>query len=295
MVDTGGSSNAASFLWSTLTTSTPEPKVMLKRLTYNRGIRKFFRRFGLETALVPIYYRLTGPKDDLLRLEVGGIDVRFQIHSPQESRMLESMGGEGSERHILELFIDMLRPGDVVYDIGSNIGLYAVILAKAVGETGSIVAFEPESQSYAHLCQNLTLNHLHNVRPFQIALGDYTGQASFDRRNYSVGHTAQESDPAEDITIVEVVQGDHLVNTEGLPAPRAVKIDVEGYEYRVINGLSRTLQQPSCELVCCEIHPKQLTSGVTPESIIDTLKSFGFGRVDTYQRWDTFHAVCWRD
>ena len=205
------------------------------------------------------------------------------------------MGGEGSEQHILELFIHCLRPGDVVYDIGSSIGLYTVILAKGVGEQGQVVAFEPERQCYDHLQHNLRLNRLTNVWSFRKALGDYTGEAGFDLANYRLAHPYPGRESGEQEAMVEVVQGDQFVEAEQLSPPRAVKIDVEGYEYAVIKGLSQTLQRPSCELVCCEIHPKLSPSGIKPEMVLDLLKSLGFNRIDIYPRWDTYHAVCHRD
>jgi hypothetical protein len=71
-----------------------------------------------------------------------------------------------------------------------------------------------------------------------------------------------------------------------------VKIDVEGYEHAVIQGLRHTLAQRACELVCCEVHPAQLPPEIKLETVAGLLKSFGFSHIDTYPRWDqTFHLV----
>jgi hypothetical protein len=81
-----------------------------------------------------------------------------------------------------------------------------------------------------------------------------------------------------------VEKGDRLVAEEHLPLPRAVKIDVEGNEYAVIQGLRHTLAQPVCKMVCCEIHPHLLPASVHAESILELLKSLGFAHIDRQGR-----------
>jgi hypothetical protein len=92
--------------------------------------------------------------------------------------------------------------------------------------------------------------------------------------------------------MVDVVEGDRLVESENLPLPSAVKVDVEGSEYAVLRGLSRTLREPACRMISCEVHPNLLPSNVKPDDILTLLKSFGFSRIDIRWRRDTFHALC---
>ena len=252
------------------------------------------RRLGVARSLVDAYYHLLKPRGNILSLTVGGIDARFYVRTPQELRMLESMGGEGSEEHIIEIFLRLLRPGDVVYDIGSNIGLYSVIMAKAVGAQGHVIAFEPESRCFDHLDQNIKLNGLTNVLAFRKALGSRTEESQFDVENYRVMSHDAGAAPPRHLVPVDVVRGDQLVQSEGLPLPKAVKIDVEGMEYAVIEGLSDTLKRPKCEMVCCEIHPHLEPEGINPDMVLSALASLGFTKVDLYPRHATYHAVCYR-
>lgn len=62
----------------------------------------------------------------------------------------------------------------------------------------------------------------------------------------------------------------------------------------MIKGLRHTLAQPTCELVCCEIHPQLLPAGVNPDAISALLKSLGFGRVDLYPRDSEYHIVAYK-
>jgi hypothetical protein len=95
---------------------------------------------------------------------------------------------------------------------------------------------------------------------------------------------------------VVLENGDRLVAEEKLHLPRAVKIDVEGYEQSVIAGLSHTLAQAECELVCCEIHPHLLTAGARADDILEQLKSLGFAHVERWgrERDENFFFVAWK-
>jgi len=270
---------------------------LLKRLTYRREVIAAARLFGLRSILRKWYYWWGRPRDVIVRLELAGTSAQFYVRTPEELRLLESAGGAGGEQRVWELLASSLKPGDVVFDVGANVGLYTVLLAKVVGDGGQVISFEPEGQTYAHLLDNLKLNSLTNVRCFRKALGERSGQAML-YSNEAIGgaslvHPPAGKGPGE---VVDIVEGDQLVLAENLPLPRAVKIDVEGYEYAVIQGLRRTLAQHACQLVCCEVHPARLPADVKPETVGDLLRSVGFSRIDTYPRWDkTFHLVAYKE
>ena len=91
---------------------------------------------------------------------------------------------------------------------------------------------------------------------------------------------------------MEIAQGDELAAAEKLPTPRVVKIDVEGYEHAVIQGLRHTLSDPVCEMICCEIHPSMLPAGVTPDAVLDLVERLGFKQIQQFPRWDkTSHII----
>lgn len=268
----------------------------IKRLTYRRELRKLVRFLHLSKVFRKWYYSWLRPPNGIMTMEVRGISSQFYIQTPGELRILESRGGGGyGEQHILEQLLSSLHPGDVVYDIGSHVGLYTVFLAKAVGSGGQVIAFEPENQNYEHLLNNLKLNNLPNVRAFRKALGDKDGEEKLylgeDTGNSSL---IQPHGRETNYELVELAKGDRFIKAENLPIPKMVKIDVEGYEYNVIEGLCHTLAQPTCELVCCEVHPTLLPAGVNPDAISVLLKSLGFDRVDTYPRDSEYHIVAYK-
>ncbi len=144
--------------------------------------------------------------------------------------------GEYSEGE-LALFRDLLRPGDVAVDVGANIGALTIGMARMVGPTGAVIAFEPQRTIFDVLCHNLRQNSLENVTAYRRALGsapgairvpplDYSGAENFG--GVSLGGARGEE--------VEVVTLDSLA----LPRLRLLKVDVEGMEREVLAGARQT-------------------------------------------------------
>ncbi len=259
----------------------------LKRLSYRRGVSEWAGRLGFRSVLRNLYFRWARPAGGVLPLQVNGVSARFHVRNYRELRILEAV--EIGEGDVLNLLSKFLAPGDVVYDVGANIGIYSILLAKAVGEQGKVVAFEPEQKSFGHLLDNLRLNGVTTVQCIRKALGAEPARGQLFVRD---GVTCPRlSAPFSDGTSgkvtaesVDVERGDRLAADEHLPVPRAIKIDVEGHEYAVLQGFRQTLANPHCKLLCCEIHPRLLPAGVTPETIRGLLVSLGFSRVETMPR-----------
>jgi FkbM family methyltransferase len=228
-----------------------------------------------------------------------GIEAQINISNYGELRYVEGTTVEGyrDERIVLETLIQMLQPGDVAYDIGANIGIHTIFMAKKVAEEGKIVAFEPERNNYEALSKNLSLNRLNNVIPVKAALGDKVGSENlYIRKRIGSGAVSIiKNDDSSFCQEIETVPGDFIVQSKTLPLPKAVKIDVEGYEYPVIKGLQKTLSQNICRLVCCEIHPALLPAEVKPELLIELMKSLGFNQIRVHHRGSEIHAIFYKN
>jgi len=264
----------------------------LRRLTYRSKVLSLVRSLGLTNTLRKCYFRWAVSQGELLRTNLAGIDVQFFASTPAELRDVE--GALVAEEDFLQVLISTLHPGDVFFDVGSSVGQFAIPLAKVVGGQGQVIAFEPEAQAYNRLLAHLQLNKLSNVRVFRQALGDqnargrlFVGKGACPSLLRHSAHAGQQAASVD----VEVVRGDWLRENETLPLPRAVKIDVEGYEYAVLRGLQRTLAEPACELLCLEVHPSFLPSSVTLETILEFLKQCGFDQFDLPLRWTQIHMV----
>jgi FkbM family methyltransferase len=140
-----------------------------------------------------------------------------------------------------EVFVlgQVLSAGDVVVDVGANIGTHTVFFAKKVTETGIVIAFEPQRLVYQTLCGNVALNGLTNVTCLLAAAGGARGQLTFPtvdpRQTFNFGAVRGSSTGTGEV--VDVVAIDEL----GLPRCTLIKVDVEGMEAKVIEGAKQTI------------------------------------------------------
>jgi FkbM family methyltransferase len=209
----------------------------------------------------------------------------------------------GYERDFIDVLLSKLAEGDVFLDVGSSFGEFTVPIAKVLGTRGLVIAVEPEASAIMRLEANLKLNGLSNVRILSTALGDEFKEGHLQWKDGScpslVGVSREEPpalsekapSAASGLQVVNVEIGDQLMDRERLPIPKAVKIDVEGYEFQVIRGLRRTLKNAFCRLLCCEIHPSFLPGGTTPQLIIEEVKSLGFTDMVLTERLGQIHMI----
>jgi FkbM family methyltransferase len=257
----------------------------IKKLTYSPKVSSFIWRLHLANISRKIYFYINKPKNGVVSLLIGGISADFYVYTPWELRALEPSGDFGREKNILELLVSYVRPGEVVLDIGSNFGIFTILLAKKVGESGRVIAVDPGKEIFLHFTENVKLNNLKNITSFNLALGDKE-----EEKKLFLGQVAGASsvvyEPCESkgFEITRVKTGDQIIKENNLSIPNVIKIDVEGFEYNVIKGMSSTLSNHACRMVCCEIHTQMLPDGVNAEKIIDLLKSFGFKKIENYNR-----------
>ncbi len=139
------------------------------------------------------------------------------------------------ERRTQGQLVDALRPGDVAYDIGANAGFFTLLMARRVGPTGHVHAFEPMPENLAFLREHLTLNRLTNVTVHPVAVSDVTGTVAFTR---GVNLATGSIEATGDLTVPCVALDDLQ-----LPLPRAIKMDIEGAESLALCGMTRTLRE----------------------------------------------------
>lgn len=161
----------------------------------------------------------------------------------------------------IQFFIDHVRIGDFVLDVGAHYGEYAVLFAALVGARGRVVSFEPDSAARPVLLANLALNDFTDrVRVEEAALFDESAERPFFARHgnsqSSLARTGLGGDISDDDVehySVSAVRMDEYLKSAELPLPNVIKIDVEGAEYRVLRGAGDVLR--SNALILCELHP----------------------------------------
>jgi FkbM family methyltransferase len=165
------------------------------------------------------------------------------------------------ERWVQDLLEKRLKPGDCFFDVGAHIGFFSVIAARLVGPTGSAWAFEPDDVNLGVLRANSARNKLSNLTIIAAAVWDCSGQLAFAHGAKASarmeGRVVDKQQDTSDVVTVTAVSLDDFVFEDPQRAPRFLKIDVEGGEFRVLSGATRVLRQFH-PLLLCEVHNLEL-------------------------------------
>jgi FkbM family methyltransferase len=183
----------------------------------------------------------------------------------------------------------LVRPGMSVVDVGSNLGLYTVLLSRLVGPSGRVQAYEPDPGLFALLQQNCARNGCANVSATNSALGSCRGRLTLCRLLVNSGDNHLGSGGGRlfrrDVE-VEVVPLDEIASG---PAPDWVKIDVQGWELQVLRGMSRLLRQNPDTCVYFEYWPEGFRrAGYAAADLLAFLTDLNFRlhRADTLEPLD---------
>jgi FkbM family methyltransferase len=152
----------------------------------------------------------------------------------------------------------IIEPGDVFFDVGANVGFFTILGARLVGESGSVVAFEPEPENLAALRDNVNLNAFSNVVVVESAVSSSSGTAQLHVLHRATARLLPAGDEVErkGSRVVTTSIDDFLAEHPELE-PDVVKIDVEGHEAEVIRGMRETLARLR-PTVLCELHRTNL-------------------------------------
>jgi FkbM family methyltransferase len=184
------------------------------------------------------------------------------------------------EREFHQLFRHMDLQGSVCVDIGANLGLHTVELGKVVGGSGSVFSFEPSAHNFSLLQENIALNGLTNVNAVHAALSDTEGsgrlalsETNFGDHQIAIHHRASANRCEE----VRLISGDSVLSEVADQRVKLIKIDVQGHEYRVLQGLQKTLSRNRDVFVMIEVAPGPLrNAGSSGGQVMQWMKSQGF-------------------
>ena len=206
--------------------------------------------------------------------EVNGLKMLLNLRDRGVSRDLFMYGKRELIPTNYLLNGHILKEGDVVLDIGANIGYYVLIESKLVGEQGKVYAIEPVSSNLAQLQQNLKLNNCKNVEVFKLAVGDKNGKAKIyipEKRNLSTLDKNALEGNLKSVEEIEVITVDSFLDKK--PKPNFIRMDVEGYEFYIIKGMNKTLKLNIKLFI--EIHPHKMTEEQLCE-MLEILEKNGF-------------------
>ena len=176
-----------------------------------------------------------------------------------------------------EFFERIVRPGMHVIDVGANVGLYAALFSRLVGESGRVTAIEPDPLLFKALKTNCSLNGLTNVKLYNVAAGASSGVGTFSQSLVNSGDGRMGQVPAGDLRRsmeVRVAPIDEIAAGEPVDF---IKIDVQGWEGEVLKGMHQVLTSNPAVQVCFEYWPSGLrAAGFDPKALLAVVEKYGF-------------------
>lgn len=235
----------------------------------SRGVRDFLRNN------VPYYYTVRNLRTpDRRTLVVGTVSVRLDTSTPA---LVKRFAIVETERSLVADFVREVDASDVCWDVGANVGVFACLAAARGADTA---AFDPVPANAEMIRRNAAHNDL-SIHVFETALGAESGTARIPNpdadgagANFSLSTTDDVGVPTLDVS---VSTGDHYVTDEDVSPPTVLKIDVEGAEADVLDGLSGVFADDPPRVVYVEIHEAKLPGfGASADAVRDRLRDAGF-------------------
>jgi FkbM family methyltransferase len=235
-----------------------------RRLLLGTGIAGIYPFSSIKPALIRYckaagYTRVHGNRmyldpEDILELSVHG------VYEPAETRLVKHE----------------VRKGDVVVDVGANIGYFTLLFAGLVGKQGKVFAFEPEDSNCALLTRNVTYNRYKNIVVERKAVSNLTGRIRLYVADNPVLHSTIDQEGEVRVCEVDGIRLDDYEMLRDMPVD-FVKIDVEGAEGLALEGMWNLLKRSPRARLLAEFAPERLRrTGVDPASLLSSLESLGF-------------------
>jgi len=191
-------------------------------------------------------------------------------------------------------WIESMSSGDILWDVGANVGAYSLIAARLHEGRVLVFAFEPGYENYRTLCANLFLNDCSPpITPLPIALSHKTQLSLFHFRDVRSGSALHKLDSdsvpkslSEDVfqyaQPVMTITAEDVVKNFSIPEPTHVKIDTDGGELDVLAGATNMLKKPSVGSLLIEIEENE--GPELERAIVKLLESYGFVEDDPVAR-----------
>lgn len=193
------------------------------------------------------------------------------------------------EQETTALFRELVNDGDVVLDLGANIGYFTLLFAQLVGDSGKVYSFEPEPRNFHYLTKNIELNNFKNVHAYQKAVSNQSNKDKLYLCPYDTGHhtlyqnegisSYRPDHASEEVEFLEVdvVALDQFLDKEASKV-HVIKMDVEGSEALALAGMKELLSQAQDIKIILEFFPLLISKmGQSPADVINLLSAdYGF-------------------
>ena len=170
-----------------------------------------------------------------------------------------------------------VQPGMRVVDIGANQGLFTLLLSRLVGPSGRVVAFEPDPELFHTLERNCRVNQASNVTLHNLGLSSQAGRLVLYRSLFNAGDNRLAKGLPEGSFRQELVNVATLDEIAGQEPIDFIKMDVQGWEWEVVQGMRSALAANSTIRILLEFWPQGLIrAGCNPQQLLSHFRQFGF-------------------
>jgi len=245
----------------------------MNRVLFFKKISKYCAKLGLGRSqkIVNLYEETFSKISSGVRLEYIKIDGQ-KLYLDKEDSLLLSTRKDSYDKFEIECLKQIIKKGDIVVDLGANIGYYTLILAQLVGELGHVYAFEPEPSNFELLSKNVKENNHNHVTLVQKAVSDKNSKINLyvSKRNFASHRIFDGEDKRESIEIDVITLDEYFKNFE--KPIKFIKMDVEGAEGATLLGASKIIKNSKNLVIMMEYFPKWIKKfGDIPEEILKSL------------------------
>lgn len=253
-------------------------------------IRPVCHKLDVDIHLRRLYNRMIGLfADDHFWIETETTRAKLNLKSGGH---IHALRNQQREAPVIDDLIQNCEPGDVFYDVGANIGTYSCLVGNSRPEA-TIIAFEPNKEFRTALEKNLELNSI-DALVQDVALSDTDGDVKYQIDWLNRIDPSERSDIQDgQLRTVKQQQGDALIDSGEVPSPDIVKIDVDGGEFKIVQGLKETLSGGNCRLLYIEVHPHRLPDyGHAVADLEEELTELGYTLEQIHDRGEELYWKC---
>jgi FkbM family methyltransferase len=256
---------------------TSKGSAFIKKHKFLSGMRKS-KIVPIAQAVYELLFRLFWRNRNVIEIQGSKMYVNVFDPDPSMRRTFRAYAiNKVHEESTTALFCKIVKEGDVVVDLGANIGYFTLLAAKLVGKKGKVYAFEPEPRNYQYLIRNIQLNGYDNVVALQRAVADKPSTVKLFICPYDTGHhTIQKYDGIEAYRPDFVDKKKEFVEVEqvclddflrGITTKiNVIKMDVEGAEMLALAGMEQLIRDNKNLIMLIEFFPLLIKEmGQSPE------------------------------
>jgi FkbM family methyltransferase len=180
-----------------------------------------------------------------------------------------------------ERLYSLVGPGDVVLDVGTNIGETLLHFSRLVGPDGFVYGFEPDPVNFEAGMRNVEMNAVENVHIFSIGISDKQDSLRLfrvDPNNLGMNRILSETEAEgyQDFTTIDLDALDNIVHANEIDRVNVMKIDIEGYEMHALRGARDLLAKHRPRLFIEVGYTRLIQNGTSPTELVRLLEDNGY-------------------